>query len=54
MSHNMSRSQKWVKFDKEYFSYDWTSDTKIWIPGGEGGDLLVYKGIWKYRFLTKL
>ena len=43
----MSMDQKWARFEKEYLSYDWTSDTKIWIIGGGGGDILVRKGILK-------
>ena len=27
MSHNMSRGPKWAWFEKEYFPYDWTSNT---------------------------
>ena len=43
----MSRSQKWARFDKEYIPYDWIYDTKIWMTGGVGGNLLVRKGILK-------
>ena len=43
----MSRGQKRAWFEKEYLSSDWISDTKIWMTGGGGGDILVRKGILK-------
>ena len=49
----MSRGQNWAHFEKEDLRSDWTSDTKIWITGGAGGDLLVRKGILKNSILTK-
>ena len=35
------------KFEKEYLSSDWTSETKFLITGGAGGDLSVHKGVLK-------
>ena len=40
---------------KEYLPSDQTSKTKIWMSGGSGGDLWVYKGIIEILgFLTNL
>ena len=35
----VSTGQKWARLQNEYLHYDWTSDTKIWMAGGQGGDL---------------
>ena len=43
----MSRGQIWVHFEKKHLPFDQTSDTKILITGGEGGDLSVRIGILK-------
>ena len=46
----VSTGQNWAQLDKEYLHADWNSDTKIWMEGGQGGDLSARKMI----FLTKL
>ena len=35
----VSAGQKWAQLEKEYIHYDWTSDAKIWMTEGKGGDL---------------
>ena len=44
----MSRGQKLMRFEKKYTPSDCNSDTKIWMVGGEGGDLWVCKWMLKY------
>ena len=45
MAKIVSTGQKLVQLDKEYIHSDWksewSSDTKIWMSGGQGGDLSV-------------
>ena len=48
MSHNISVGQIWSRLEEEYFPSVWTSDTKIWMKDGEGGDLSARKSILKY------
>ena len=50
MANIVSTGQKWARVEKEYLHYDWTSDTKIWMEGGKGGDISARKKI----FLTRL
>ena len=35
----VSAGQTWARLEKEYIHSDWTSDTKIWMAGGQGGYL---------------
>ena len=44
----MSLGQKWAQFEKEYLSYDWTSEDKIWMPDVQGCDISAHKNILIY------
>ena len=54
MANNVSAGQKWTRLEKEYIHSDWTSDTKIRMVGGQGGDLSAPKMILILNLLTKL
>ena len=45
MASYVSTGQKWAQSEKEYIHSDWTSDTKIWMVGVQGGDIFVRKRI---------
>ena len=34
----VSVGQIWARLEKKYIHSDWTSDTNIWMAGGQGGD----------------
>ena len=54
MASIVSAGQKWARLEKEYFHSDWTSDTNIWMAGGQGSDLSARKKISNvFDFLTK-
>ena len=50
----VSADQKWARLEKEYLNSDWTSDTNIWMAGGQGGDLFARKRILILFIFTKL
>ena len=41
----VSAGQNWEQLEKEYFHSDWTYGAKIWMIGGQVGDLSARKRI---------
>ena len=50
----VSAGQKWLRSEKEYLHYEWTSGANIWMAGGKGGDLSSPKRNFKFRPSHKL
>ena len=46
----MSRGQKWAQYEKECPPSDRNHETKIWMTGEVGGDLLVRNRGFEYSF----
>ena len=54
MASNVSAGKKLARIEKVYLHSDWTSDSNIWMVGGQGGDLSARKSISIFNILDKV